>query len=42
MKDKLSVGVAEDAYDVLLAITISVLSTLHVVNNLIAPVRMQS
>ena len=31
-------GVAEDAYDVLLAIAISVLSTLHVVNNLIVSI----
>ena len=31
-------GVAEDAYDVLLAIAISVLSMLHVVNNLIASI----
>ena len=31
-------GVEEDAYDVLLAIAISVLSMLHVVNNLIASI----
>ena len=31
-------GVAEDAIDFLLAIAISVLSTLHVVNNLIASI----
>ena len=37
-KDKLGVGVAEDVYDVFLAIAISVLSTLHVVNNLIASI----
>ena len=37
-KHKLTVGVAEDAYDVFLAIAISVLSMLHVVNNLIASI----